>query len=55
MVLWARDMATTRLRVDAPVWLAVAYAWVAFGVVAELPLDDDQHTEVERRLQPPAD
>jgi hypothetical protein len=50
MVLWTREMATTRLRVTVPEWLAVAYAWFAHGVAAEIPLDDDQRAEVNRRL-----
>lgn len=50
MVLWTREMPTTRLRVGVPEWLAVAYSWFAHGVAAEIPLDDDQRAEVGSRL-----
>ena len=43
-------MPTTRLRVTVPEWVAVAYAWFARGVAAEIPLDDEQRAEVNRRL-----
>jgi len=53
LVLWTREMPTTRLRVTVPEWLAVAYAWFAHGVAAEIPLNDEQHGEVGRRLATP--
>jgi len=53
LVLWTREMPTTRLRVTVPEWLAVAYAWFAHGVAAEIPLNDEQHGEVGRGLATP--